>query len=321
LGDGVVFQKKTLRELLLAAGLWLTASACLAAPQPGQSMRLGASAMPPQAYLAFCARRPADCGSDAGQVLAGVVQAENERIALFAAMSPAQLTTAAIAAPAAVASPAGLVKASWSVAPATERQLAPAPQPLEAVIVRVDTLTKVDFVDPVAEARAVFNVGPPAMTPELWSKLNRINDHVNRALIQRTDMDNYGQADYWATPLEDGRNSGDCEDYVLEKQRALILAGVPRSALNIALVTTTWGESHAVLLVSTREGDYVLDNLSRWVTPWERAPYRWRQREVNGDPFTWAMIQDPSKVTPQQIEPPRDERQPATKGLLLASLR
>jgi predicted transglutaminase-like cysteine proteinase len=97
---------------------------------------------------------------------------------------------------------------------------------------------------------------------------------------------------------------------VLEKVRALVEAGLPRAALNIALVTTRWGESHAVLLVATSEGEYVLDNLSPWIVGWREAPYHWTRRQVDGEAFSWVMVDD-------RAQP----RTPAAKGLLIASTR
>jgi predicted transglutaminase-like cysteine proteinase len=127
----------------------------------------------------------------------------------------------------------------------------------------------------------------PAMTPGLWSLVQGVNREVNRAVVRRSDQAAYGAADRWATPLAEGRRFGDCEDYVLEKRRALIAAGVPAETLNIALATTRWGEAHAVLLLSAGGGEYVLDNLEPWILPWDQAPYRWRARQVGGDPIQW----------------------------------
>jgi len=144
----------------------------------------------------------------------------------------------------------------------------------------------------------------PPMTPAVWSTINKVNDKVNRAIARRTDADNYGQIDHWATPLALGQKYGDCEDYVLEKRRALLEAGLPLSALSIAVVTTSWGESHAVLLVATDQGEYVLDNINPWVLPWQKANLRWHERQVAGSPFRWAMVKRPltfaanSKVLP-----------------------
>ena len=84
---------RTLRELTLAAGLWLTASASVAAPQPGQDMPLGPSALPPRGYVAFCERKPQDCGADTHVVIAGAQRADADRAELMAALGPAMPTT------------------------------------------------------------------------------------------------------------------------------------------------------------------------------------------------------------------------------------
>jgi predicted transglutaminase-like cysteine proteinase len=297
LGDGVVLHSGTLRELSLAAGLWLSASAALAAPQPGQDMPLGASALPPVGYVAFCERKPQDCGGDIGLVIAGARRADADRAELTAALgataAPPVLMPAALGAPAMLRPPTAV--AAPLPAPAA---LAPPPEVTEVAVRPAPIQTEAAFIDPAAEALRDAEAHAPRMTPRLWSLLNRVNGQVNGAIEQRTDLANYGREDFWNTPLEDGRQAGDCEDYVLEKERALIEAGVPRGALNIALVTTRWGESHAVLLVATSEGEYVLDNLSPWLVTWRQAPYRWLRRQVNGDAFDWVMIEDPARDGP-----------------------
>lgn len=161
-------------------------------------------------------------------------------------------------------------------------------------------MTPASIKDPAAQAllhtiEAPGSSAPtvPAMTPAVWSTINKVNDKVNRAIARRTDAENYGQLDHWATPLALGQKYGDCEDYVLEKRRALLEAGLPLSALSIAVVTTSWGESHAVLLVATDQGEYVLDNINPWVLPWQKANLRWQERQVAGSPFRWAMVKQP----------------------------
>lgn len=291
----MVLQSGTLRGLSLAAGLWLSASAALAAPQPGQDMPLGASALPPTGYVAFCERKPHDCGDDIAIVIAGARRADSDRRELVASLgataAPAAFMPAALGAPAMLRPPAAIAPPL----PEPVEDLGPAPE-VEAIGVTAAAIqTEVAFIDPAAEAQRRAETRAPHMTPKLWSLLNRVNGQVNGAIEQRTDLVNYGRDDYWNTPLEEGRQAGDCEDYVLEKQRALIAAGVPREALNIALVTTRWGESHAVLLVATSKGEYVLDNLSPWLLSWREAPYRWLRRQVNGEPFNWVMIEDPAR--------------------------
>jgi len=127
---------------------------------------------------------------------------------------------------------------------------------------------------------------PPALTPALWALLTAVTAQVNRDLRPRADS---GPVDDWSLPLQDGVGAGDCEDYALEKAQALLRRGVPRNALNLALATTETGEHHAVLLVSTRSGDFVLDNRTDEVRRWDQVPYRWRARQVGGEPFAWAM--------------------------------
>lgn len=120
-----------------------------------------------------------------------------------------------------------------------------------------------------------------------WRLVNSINRRINRAVRHVSDDRLYGVADYWARAAEGGR--GDCEDYVLAKRAALIEAGVPAQALSIAIVQTRWGESHAVLLLASDEGEFVLDSLSPWIARWDRVDYRWRERQRRGHPFDWVM--------------------------------
>lgn len=113
--------------------------------------------------------------------------------------------------------------------------------------------------------------------------LNLVNQTVNREVKKASDMDLYGMPEYWSLPrVIDGKMYGDCEDYALEKRRQLIDAGVPESALSLAVAVTARGESHAVLMISLKTGDWVLDNLTPWATPWEDLNYRWVQRQVPG---------------------------------------
>lgn len=96
--------------------------------------------------------------------------------------------------------------------------------------------------------------------------LKRVNNSVNQAIRPRSD----GATDSWNASA----SSGDCEDYVLAKRRALIKAGLPPSALRIAHVQTSSGEGHAVLVVKTSKGDFVLDNLNGTVRLLAQLGYR-----------------------------------------------
>ena len=105
------------------------------------------------------------------------------------------------------------------------------------------------------------------MSPSLMGVLKQVNGRINQAIRPERDT-----ADVW----ELNPASGDCEDYVLSKRSALIRQGVSAGALRIAYTHTRRGEPHAVLLVRTNEGDYVLDNLNSTVKSLSASGYRIR---------------------------------------------
>jgi hypothetical protein len=96
---------------------------------------------------------------------------------------------------------------------------------------------------------------------------------------------------------ENGRRFGsdhrrlDCVGFVLAKRDALIRAGLPAEVLSPAVVRTRGGVVHAVLIVTTSDGDQVLDNLSPYVDPWRRVDYEWIKRQVStGEGQRWAWV-------------------------------
>lgn len=90
-----------------------------------------------------------------------------------------------------------------------------------------------------------------------------VNDMMN-AKPYIPDSRNWGQSDYWETPAEFQSRGGDCEDYAIAKYAALKSLGVPEERLRIAIVQDTWKKlPHAVLVVYTDEGPYILDNQSK----------------------------------------------------------
>ena len=122
-----------------------------------------------------------------------------------------------------------------------------------------------------------------------WAVVDEVNRATNRAIVQTPDRLQYGAEDYWNIPQSRNgeRLRGDCEDFVLAKRAALIARGLPSDALSIAMVTTAWKESHAVLLISTDRGEYVLDNLDQRILPWAATSLTWRSRQRPGDILKW----------------------------------
>lgn len=105
-----------------------------------------------------------------------------------------------------------------------------------------------------------------AATDVTMSTLKRVNASVNRSIKPRRD----GKLDVWSVSVR----VGDCEDYALTKRRQLIQSGIPASALRIAQVKTAKGEGHAILVVETDRGRFVLDNLTGAIKPLSQTHYR-----------------------------------------------
>jgi predicted transglutaminase-like cysteine proteinase len=120
--------------------------------------------------------------------------------------------------------------------------------------------------------------GQVTMTPDLMAMLKQVNVHVNRSIRPKVD-----KADVWTlNPSE-----GDCEDYVLSKRSMLVRHGVSAGSLRIAYTHTRRGEPHAVLVVRTSQGDYVLDNLTNAVKTVRASGYNIRSIS-NANPMNWS---------------------------------
>ena len=293
-----------------AAIAGLTAMAGQAAAQSPQPhfMPLGAAAPAPVGYLNFCARRPDQCGLQAEVDVRGRLISAEERSreliakyfwsVAFGSGQPPNMrliptSGASTMPPRAAASTGG--RYDWSVIFDASR---PAEGPSTAAP-REEVAN--DQAPPYAAPRALAAAQPapdqnlamqPLRTnPALLAELDRVNLRINRAIRYVPDRTLYGDEDYWRLPLDaNGRAQGDCKDYVLGKRRALIADGVPAANLSIAIVETSWGETHSVLLVTTDRGELVLDNLSPWVKPWRDVRYRWIERQVPGQSLSWVKL-------------------------------
>lgn len=118
------------------------------------------------------------------------------------------------------------------------------------------------------------------LTDAVWQKIVGVNSSVNRSIRPRGE-----RGDVWSLNVREG----DCEDYVLAKRAALISSGIPASALRIAIARTRQGVGHAVLVVRTTQGDFVLDNLTSEVDEWHRTSLRWVAMS-GANPRNWQTI-------------------------------
>lgn len=113
------------------------------------------------------------------------------------------------------------------------------------------------------------------------AKLIALNQFFNRRIVFTPDNEAWGQADYWASPLEVlAKGRGDCEDYVIAKYFGLLAAGVPTAKLRLVYVRATVGGpggevfAHMVLAHYATPGaePLILDNLIGEMRPASRRP-------------------------------------------------
>ena len=115
-----------------------------------------------------------------------------------------------------------------------------------------------------------------ALTPRTWQTIVSTNRKVNATIKPMTDLEHWSVADRWDFPDE---GFGDCEDYQLLKRRLLAERGLPRRAMRMTVVRDDQGEGHAVLMIRTDHGDFVLDNKTSNVLSWNQTGYAYVKRE------------------------------------------
>lgn len=108
-------------------------------------------------------------------------------------------------------------------------------------------------------------------------KLKTVNSFFNK-WPYRLDLDAYGTSDWWATPQEFLKISGDCEDFAITKYFALRELGVsPDDMRIVVLKDRIRGIAHAILVVFLQGDALVLDNVTSVVFSHDKykhyAPY------------------------------------------------
>jgi predicted transglutaminase-like cysteine proteinase len=140
-----------------------------------------------------------------------------------------------------------------------------------------------------AECKIVSrNTNVLKLTPKLWQQIIAVNDSVNTRIKPATDMEVWGREEYWEYPV----TAGDCDDYMLEKQRELMALGIPANTLLFTVVRQPNGDGHAVLTVRTDRGDFILDNLDERVLAWNKTDYTYLKRQSTANSGSWVSIKD-----------------------------
>lgn len=132
------------------------------------------------------------------------------------------------------------------------------------------------------------NETPLTMTDVLLRRLQALTVSVNKTVKPKSDLELYGQDEYWTYPVD----AGDCEDYALAKRRVLMGDGISASNLLLTVLRRPNGEGHAVLTVRTNIGDVILDNLTDSVLNWDEAEYTYLKRQASIHTGRWVSIRE-----------------------------
>jgi predicted transglutaminase-like cysteine proteinase len=132
----------------------------------------------------------------------------------------------------------------------------------------------------------IFRNSAIALTPARRDELVRINAEVNRAIRPQHGSESVADEKWLIAP-----RSGDCNDYAVTKRHELIARGWPARALMLAEVVIPSGTHHLVLVVRTRSGDLVADNLTTAIRPWTSVPYRWVRIQSPVNPLFWSAVE------------------------------
>ena len=124
------------------------------------------------------------------------------------------------------------------------------------------------------------------LTPKLWRTVTTMNNRVNKEIEPITDMDHWGVIERWDM-AEDGK--GDCEEYVNIKRKRLVEAGIARRALRVVVVIDEENAGHAVLMLRTDKGDFILDNKRNAILAWHQTGYVYVKRESQ-DRIGWVAL-------------------------------
>ncbi len=101
---------------------------------------------------------------------------------------------------------------------------------------------------------------------KLLNKLQIVNNYFNK-LSYKSDLNNWNEKDYWATPLEFlSIGAGDCEDYAIAKYFTLKKLGIQEEKLKLVYAKLAkTNQAHIVLSYSHKPNNIpiILDNINK----------------------------------------------------------
>ena len=245
----------TRRNRPLAAIAALIVAACMGSSAGAQKfLEAGEAAAPPRGAFALCAEDRDTCGLSPSKPIETPKSAEAEHI------------TAGRAEPTIISVRATIRETSVIRVPATTRAKTEARESAK----------------PRQGASSLSDV-------EILALAHQVNDRINAFMRYQTDQVIWGVEERWVRPIAQYRSRfGDCEDFALEKRSALLEAGVPADRLRMAVAWSERTGLHAVLLVRTGDGDFVLDNADADIRRVDDTDYDWRSVQSGPHLLAWA---------------------------------
>lgn len=123
--------------------------------------------------------------------------------------------------------------------------------------------------------------------------LQSVNVSVNRAIKPVADIKAFGRKEFWTANAW----QGDCEDFALAKRAKLMRKGFKPSQLLLTMAHNGT-EAHTVLVVRTRDGDFVLDNLYDEVKPVKAARLRFLKIQSPDNGGQWLKVTGKTSSAP-----------------------
>jgi predicted transglutaminase-like cysteine proteinase len=135
------------------------------------------------------------------------------------------------------------------------------------------------------EVRRTFRRQPISLTPKRWAELEAVNRDVNRAIVPQENLGGVMTEEWLVSP-----KVGDCNDYAVTKRHQLLARGWSSGTVILSEVVTPQGKHHLVVVIRSREGDFVLDNLKQGILPVATTRYRWVRAQSPANPKFWSRV-------------------------------
>lgn len=113
------------------------------------------------------------------------------------------------------------------------------------------------------------------LTEQRIKELRAVVNEIHDESIYTTDMEQFGVPEFWEY---DPGTRKDCEDYDRKMMLRLRELGWNQRAMGrvcCRIYANDPDSYHAVLLINTDQGSYVVDNNSRRIIPFDKCTYTW----------------------------------------------